>query len=224
MIQYIQNLDIILREFLVPLGWFLRLGEKDTQHLKEDIAHLLHHTTQSLKSYVRLTELLYSVKHKNFEKRFPKLYFDYKAEFTGPENLRKVRTHCTDIQRDLRRIRTKVTTLLRVDLYNPISPIARKVVRGESKVVRAGGWKGITAAFQKLAWADETFLRAYGKALQTIGRRLRGIFELLESGKEDKAWHKFEELRTAVFKSHKHLEGVLLKMDEAEDHVRDILT
>jgi hypothetical protein len=193
-----------LKEFVEPLEWFLILGASDTKHIRSELQDLLHHTSQSLKSLIELSEVLEDIPRESFDlKSFGPVYTHCRSYFTSPDGAQEARTHCTDIVRDINRINFKVAKYLRTEW---------------------GTWKGLNRAFEKLENADSTFLEEFEKELTRIDDQLREIFHLVESGKGDEAWNRYQDLRLSVLKGRDNLRDELKKLSEAERHIRRILT
>jgi hypothetical protein len=195
---------LALKEFLGPLSWFLTLGKSDTDHLRAELQDLLHHTSQSLKSLIELSEALYEIKREDFNmESFAKVYAHCLNNFVGPDSLQKVRTHCTDIQRDLNRINFKVVKYLRAEL---------------------GTWKNLNNSFRRLADADDDFLKYFQDDMERIESKLRIVFQLLNEGKTDDAWSDYCALRASLLQDHDQVREELQKLAEAENHIRRLLT
>ena len=193
-----------LKEFVGPLEWFLTLGASDTKHIRNELQDLLHHTSQSLKGLVNLSEVLDDIPLENFDlKSFGPVYVHCQSYFTSPAGAQEVRTHCTDILRDVNRINFKLAKYLRAE---------------------GGDWKGLNHAFEKLENADLTFLEEFENELVRIGDQLRAIFHLIDSGKAEEGWNRYQELRLSVLKGRDSLRHELKKLSEAEVHIRRILT
>lgn len=193
-----------LKEFLGPLEWFLTLGATDTKHIRNELQDLLHHTSQSLKGLIDLSEVLDDIPRESFDLRsFGPVYSHCQSYFTSPDGAQETRTHCTDILRDVNRINFKVAKYLRAE---------------------GGDWKGLNHAFENLENADMAFLEEFEKELVRIGEKLRANLQLIDSGKSGEAWNRYQDLRLSVLKGRDSLSHELNKLSEAEGHIRRILT
>jgi hypothetical protein len=192
---------VAIKEFLGPLQWFLTLGKSDTDHIHNELQDLLHHTSQSLKTLTELSEVMYEIKREEFNmESFGKIYAHCLNNLIGfPE----ARTHCTDIQRDLNRINFKLTKYLRAEW---------------------GTWKSLNKTFERLASADEDFLRYFEEDLKKVEERLRTVFRLLDNEHKEEAWKEYQVLRASLLQDHDQVRTELRKLAEAENHVRRVLT
>ena len=193
------------KAFLEPLGWFLTLGKTETDHIKQEIQDLLRDSSQSLNSLVELTETLREVPAADFDMTsFSKIVNACLVFFTSPEAAQKARTHCTDIERDIERITFKMAGVLRAE---------------------GGDWKGLNQAFKGLLIkADWTFLDQYAKELERIGKELKAIEGVLKGGDRNAAWTRYNALRTSVMTTKWDLSDEIARMQEAERHIRKLLT
>ena len=183
--------------------WFLTLGKSDTKRIRDELQDLLSHCSQTLKSLGELTEALYKMKLQEFTKKtFLSIYFYCYNNYTRPDAARQARSHCTDIERDIRRIQFKLTKILRTEV---------------------GSWKGLDKAFAKFGKADVDFLDKFEEDMSQVDKKLTEILNLLPK-KRQEAWRKYEELRSALLKDLSGLTKEFEKMRKAEDHIRRILT
>jgi hypothetical protein len=193
-----------LKEFLSPLEWFLALGASDTRHIRNELQDLLHHTAQSLKGLINLSEVLDDIPQESFDlKSFGPVYTHCQSYFTSPDGAQETRTHCSDITRDVNRINFKIAKYLRTE---------------------GGDWKGLNHAFESLMDADRTFLEEFEKELVRMGEQLKAIFQMIESDRSDEAWNRYQDLRLSVLKGCDSLAPELKRLSEAEDYIRRILT
>lgn len=193
------------KAFLEPFGWFLTLGKTETDHIKQEIQDLLQHSSQSLRSLIELTETLREVPAADFDMNsFSKIVNACLVFFTSPEAAQKARTHCTDIERDTKRITFKMAGFLRAE---------------------DGDWKGLNQAFQALLIkADWTFLDQYAKELERIGGELKAIEGVLQRGDRNAAWARYNALRTSLMTTKWDLANEIARMQQAETHIRSLLT
>jgi Mg2+ and Co2+ transporter CorA len=191
--------------FLEPSGWFLTLGKTETDHIKQEIQDLLQHSSQSLRSLIELTETLREVPVADFDmKSFSKIANACLAFFTSPEAAQMARTHCTDIERDTNRITFKMAGFLRAE---------------------GGEWKGLNQAFNALLLkADWTFLDQYANELERIGDELKAIEGILQRGDRNAAWARYNALRTSLMTLKWDLANEIASMQQAETHIRSLLT
>ncbi|MCL4801152.1 MAG: hypothetical protein KJ025_16275 [Burkholderiales bacterium] len=183
--------------------WFLSLGESDAKQIRDELQDLLSHCSQTLKSLGELTEALYGMKPEQFtEQTYLPVYFHCVNNYTSPEAARRARSHCTDIQRDVARMRFKLTRLLRTEI---------------------GSWKSLDAAFGRLVDADEDFLDQFEKDMSRVDRELTEVVGLLGKDRQE-AWRRYEELRSALLQDLAGLSKEFRNMREAEDHIRRVLT
>jgi len=146
------NIVALFKEFLSPFAWFLSLGKEDADHIKSEVADLLHHSSQSLKSLIELSQTLEDIPRSDFSKaRFGPIANHCWWFFTTDRGIQQARTHCTDIQRDVARINFKMAKILRTENRN---------------------WKGINDAFGSIMDADRVYLHNYEVELSRIGREL----------------------------------------------------
>lgn len=123
--------------------------------------------------------------------------------FTSPEAAQKARTHCTDIERDVARVEFKTAKLLRTEDRN---------------------WKGINVAFRTLMSADSSFLEQYAAELARIGAELEATGKLLDDGKTQQAWKKYNGLRASLLSSRQAFSNEISRMQAAQTHVHRLLT
>lgn len=191
------------KELAKGLQWLSSLGESDTKKVRDELQDLLLHCSQTLKSFVQLAEVLYEIKKEAFNtESFLDVFFHCSANYTSPEGARKARSHCTDIQRDIQRIKFKLAKVLRSEL---------------------GQWSSVDEDFSKLVDADEDFLDSFETDMERVQRELEQILELIESDTES-AWERYESLRTSLIKSVSGLRKELRTMERAENHIRRMLT
>jgi len=192
------------REFLRGLGWFLNLGKSDTEHVRREITDLLEHTSQSLQSLLELSNALEDIPLERFNSEtFWPIHMHCLNFFTSPDALRRARTHCTDIERDVARINFKMARILRTEV---------------------GNWKGVDDAFRILSSADATFLEKYEQEPRRIGKELDDISGLLKRNEQREAWERYRTLRSSLMQDRVALRDEFARMDEAEDYIRRLLT
>jgi hypothetical protein len=192
------------KEFIGGFAWFITLGKKDTEHIKAELTDLLVHTSQSLHSLLELSDAFEDLPLERFnDKSFWPIRRHCLHFFTSPEAARQARTHCTDIVRDLARINFKMAMVLRTEV---------------------GNWKGVDSAFATLTSADQNFLEIYEKELHRIGEQLDNIADLTSKGRIPDAWQAYQSLRKSLMQDRAALRTEFTRMDEAENHIRRLLT
>lgn len=193
-----------LQTVLEPLGWFLTLGKSDTKEMRTEIAELLHHTGQSVRTLIELEMTLAGLKEQEFTKEaFYDAYLHCKYSYTGNEAPELARTHCSDIRRDVRRISFKAAKLFRTEW---------------------GEWKNVAKSFSKLEDADLQFLKEFGSALRRVDAELDAINETLQNDDKAGAWKRFSALRDDIRKDVESLRAVTERLRQAEDHILTVLT
>ena len=150
-----------LPDLLSAFGWLARLGKGDADHVKAEIADLLQHSSQSLRTLIELDETFVKVSVEDFASKFWPIANHAFWVFTSPEAAQKARTHCTDIQRDVARINFKMAKVLRTEGLD---------------------WQGISQAFANLLNADQDYLFEYETELTRLGTELRAIEQLVAAG------------------------------------------
>lgn len=193
-----------LKVLLNPLDWFLSIGKEDVEHVKAEISDLLLHSSQSLKSLLELYTVLEDILRNNFtQQTFGPIANHCFWFFTSPEAVQQARTHCTDIKRDVSRIKFKMAKILRTENQD---------------------WKGIDKAFNRLMDADHYYQHLYEMELWRIGDELRKIDKLLSEDAADAAYDQYVELRKSLTKSCEALSNEISKMQKAQTHVHELLT
>ena len=198
--------DIIshLKVLLNPLDWFLSIGRGDAEHVKAEIADLLQHSSQSLKSLLELYTILEDIPRSYFSQQtFGPIANHCLWFFTSPDAVQQARTHCTDIKRDVARIKFKMAKILRTENLD---------------------WKGIDKAFNRLMDADYYYQHLYEMELHRIGIELNKINKLLSDDSVDSAYNQYVELRKSLTKSCDALSSEISKMQKAQTHVHELLT
>jgi len=198
--------DIIshLKVLLNPLDWFLSIGRGDAEHVKAEIADLLQHSSQSLKSLLELYTILEDIPRSYFSQQtFGPIANHCLWFFTSPDAVQQARTHCTDIKRDVARIKFKMAKILRTENLD---------------------WKGIDKAFNRLMDADYYYQHLYEMELHRIGIELNKINKLLSDDSVDSAYNQYVELRKSLTKSCDALSNEISKMQTAQTHVHELLT
>jgi hypothetical protein len=192
------------KELVNGFAWCLTLGQADTEHIKGEIEDLLMHCSQSLKSLLELTDTLKEIPLAQFtEQNFWPVANHCFWFFTSPGAAQKARTHCTDIQRDVGRITFRMAKILRTEDAN---------------------WKGIDVAFRNLLHGDMDFLECYEGELQRIGDEVTEIGKLLTNKDVDKAWEKYNLLRSSLLSSRQALSQEIAMMQKAQTHIHALLT
>jgi hypothetical protein len=167
-----------LPDLLNAFGWFTRLGKGDTDHVKAEIADLLQHSSQSLRTLIELDDTLIEIPIGDFTPaKFWPIANHCFLFFTSPDAAQKARTHCTDIERDVARINFKMAKALRTEGLD---------------------WKGINQAFAELLDADRDFLIAYQEELSRLDGELLAIGQILGAGDTRPAWGQYQALRTSI--------------------------
>lgn len=198
------SIPALFKEFLNPFSWFLSLGKGDTDHIKSEVADLLLHSSQSLKSLLELSQTLEDIPRSDFSKaRFGPIANHCWWFFTTDRGIQQARTHCTDIQRDVARINFKMAKILRTENQS---------------------WKGINDAFGRIMDADRVFLHDYEVELSRIGSELSAIDELLQKGATDAAWQRYGDLRSSLTQSRQSLSNEIAQMQKAQIHIHALLT
>jgi hypothetical protein len=196
-------LDIGQIKFLAAsFDWFLNIGASDAKKVRDELQDLLNHCAQTIKSAVELGETLYQVKSEDFsEDTFRPIFFHCVKNYTSPEAARQARSHCTDIERDVARIKFRLTRLLRADNLQ---------------------WNSLDQAFARFSDADGDFLVQFERDMQLVQSELQEILTLTRTDPQQ-AWQKYEQLRETLTADLAKLTGELKKMRDAEDHIRRIL-
>jgi hypothetical protein len=193
-----------LPDLLNPFGWLARLGKGDTDVVKAEIADLLQHSSQSLRTLIELDDTLAEIPIGDFT---PAKFWPIANHcfwfFTSPDAAQKARTHCTDIQRDVARINFKMAKVLRTECLN---------------------WKGINQAFAELLDADRDFLFAYQEELTRLGAELNAIGQVLDAGDTQRAWDQYQALRRSIQTSRHKLSNQIALMQKAQTNVHTLLT
>lgn len=193
-----------LPDQLNPFGWLSKLGKGDTDHVKTEIADLLQHSSQSLRTLIELDDTLADIPLKVFTlATFWPIANHCFLFFTSPEAAQKARTHCTDIQRDIARINFKMAKVLRTENLD---------------------WKGISQAFAELREADLNYLRDYEKELNRLGAELQTIGDTLNSGHTQRAWEQYQALRVSIQTSRQALSNQIALMQKAQTNIHSLLT
>ncbi len=183
--------------------WFLTLGKSDVKEIRDELQDLLSHCSQTLKSFGELTEALYQMKPQEFtEASFLPVYFHCINNYTSPDAARRARSHCTDIRRDIERINFKLTKILRTEI---------------------GSWRSLDEAFKKVSDADQDFLDHFERDMSLVDNELTQIVSLLR-GDPQEAWHRYEQLRSTLLADRAELRNEFKNMQQAEDHIRRVLT
>lgn len=201
--------SLSLRQYINPLKWFMDLGKEDTEHIRDELCDLLHHAGESLRTFSQLLEAMYDIPRPDFDaKSFSKIYFYCFNNFTGSHITHKVRTHCTDITRDVNRITFKVEKYLRAE---------------DAK------WKSLNKSFKKLMSGDNKFLSIFENDLKDVNTKLKEIFDILHDKNltlqmVDDAWNRYQSQRKRLMDIHSKLPEPFEQLKEAEQHIREILT
>ncbi len=193
-----------LPDLVNPLGWLARLGKGDADHVKAEIADLLQHSSQSLRTLIELDDILVEIPMGDFT---PAKFWPIANHcfwfFTSPDAAQNARTHCTDIQRDVARINFKMAKVLRTEGLD---------------------WKGINLAFADLLDADRNFLVSYEQELTRLGAELQAIGQLLDAGDAQRAWNQYQALRSSIQTSRLKLSNQIALMQKAQTNVHSLLT
>ena len=192
-----------LPDLLSPFGWLARLGKDDADHVKTEIADLLQHSSQSLRTLIELDETLVDVSVEDFASKFWPIANHCFWFFTSPDAAQKARTHCTDIQRDVARINFKMAKVLRTEGLD---------------------WLGISQAFANLLNADQNYLFEYEAELTRLGTELRAIEQLVSAKEIQRAWEQYQALRTSIQTSRRKLSDQIALMQKAQTNVHALLT
>jgi hypothetical protein len=182
--------------------WFLNIGAADAKKMRDELQDLLGHCAQTIKAAAELAEALYQIKAEEFsEDTFRPIFLHCVKNYTSPEAARRARSHCTDIERDVGRIKFRLAKVLRADDLQ---------------------WKSLDQQFAKFADADGDFLVQFEHDMQLVQTELQEILGLAQTDCRQ-AWQKYEKLRTTLMADLSKLTAELKKMREAEDHIRRIL-
>ena len=182
--------------------WFLNIGAADAKKMRDGLQDLLGHCAQTIKAAAELAEALYQIKAEEFsEDTFRPIFLHCVKNYTSPEAARQARSHCTDIQRDVGRIKFRLAKVLRADDLQ---------------------WKSLDQQFARFADADGDFLVQFEHDMQLVQTELQEILGLTQTDCRQ-AWQKYEKLRTTLLADLSKLTAELKKMREAEDHIRKIL-
>jgi len=183
--------------------WFLGIGATDASKIKDELQDLLGHCAQTVKAAAELTESLYALKPEEFSQTtFMPIFLHCVKNYTSVDAARRARSHCTDIERDVARIKFRLARILRAENLQ---------------------WQSLDQAFARFADADGDFLVQFEHDMQLVETELQQIRNLVGSDPHQ-AWQKYENLRETLAADLANLSGELKKMQQAEDHVRRILT
>jgi hypothetical protein len=184
-------------------NWFLQIGATDAKQVRDELQDLLDHCAATIKAVAELAAALYELKPEEFsENSFIPVYLHCTANYTSPDAARQARSHCTDIVRDVARIKFKVTRLLRAENLQ---------------------WQSLDQAFARFENADDDFLNQFETDMQLVQGELQQILNLVRVDRQV-AWQRYDLLRQTLIGDLAKLSGEFNKMREAEDHVRRILT
>ncbi len=188
-----------LPELFSPLNWLNNLGKGDADHVKTEVAELLQHSSQSLRTLIDLDQTFVEIPREDFASKFWPISAHAYWVFTSPEAAQRARTHCTDIQRDVARINFKMAKVLRVEGVD---------------------WRGINHAFAELLDADRDYLFEYEKELTRLGKELKEIEQMLGEKDTQQAWDRYQTLRTSIQTSRRQLSDQIALMQKAQTHLR----
>src|SRR5687768_8499367 len=89
--------------------WFLGIGASDASKIKDELQDLLGHCAQTVKAAAELTQSLYAFKPEEFSKAtFMPVFPHCVQNYTSGDAARRARSQCTDIERDVARIKFRL--------------------------------------------------------------------------------------------------------------------
>ncbi len=187
-----------------PLSWISNLGKDDTQKLKEELEDLLNHSTQSLRTILEISKLLDMIDLIKMDKRnFVEMYYNIKDLYIGDQVSDKIRSHCTDIERDIQRINYKASIRLRSEIKD---------------------YKDVKIAFNVLIGADGMYICQIKHFIDELNGELDKAFKCVNDNSIDKAKEIILNFRNRMDIAIKSIESIINEMKKAENNIRGSLT
>jgi hypothetical protein len=192
------------KDLINPLSWISNLGKEDTKNYKEELQDLLMHSTQSLRTVLEITKVLDLLDlNKLDESKFKELYYNLRGIYTGNHLSDQIRTHCTNIERDVRRLNFKASILLRSEIED---------------------YKDVRKTFFRLIDADGIFITQIDKIVDNVSAYLESSYQLIEKGDLSKAKENLSEIKNILRQELVGIEDVLKELKKAENSIRNSLT
>jgi hypothetical protein len=188
-----------INPILDGLNWILSLSSSDTKNLKEEIEELIADLSKSLRGLWNITREISNFPDENLERNFPCLYTHFKCFYYGNEAFQAVRTHCSSLQRDLDRVRFKVSFFIRADL---------------------GKWKDANNSLQFGLLNDINYENDYRQNYENLNTRLSEINESFRGGHSEQASQLFTLLKKDLQQDLDYLHNHIKVLEDTNEHIR----
>jgi hypothetical protein len=195
-------LDLTIAKATVEaFAWLMSLGASEIKHVKDETQELLNHLAKSLRSLWDITNEVARLSDEDFRSRFQGVYKYFKDFYYDPEHIEKARTHCSDLDRDIGRIKFKLSVFLRTDI---------------------GKWRQAKEGLRHTVLEDHAYINAYKQNFKLLNSKLNEINNLLRENKEKEALAAYQALRIDLSEDLDHLNDYIERMREADTYIRQI--
>lgn len=192
-----------LRQSASILKWLANWEPTHVKVVQQEMDDLVNNLTMSLKNlHTAVCEITDLPPEKLDRKSFEAKYDYFINFYLGHENISMARTHCGNVERDVKRMRFKLERAGFTDV---------------------GEWQSVDQFIDEIKSGDDMLLQSYDNSVSEIQRRLDGIKTELESGNVSEARSKYLQLKKDLTADILELNKGKNAMERAKNHLRKVL-
>lgn len=191
-----------IQEIIKALVWISSLGLSEVKGAKDDIKELISQLSSSLVNLWKVVKTVTAIDESEFtNKRFEDIYDYFVEYYVGDWNISQARTHCGDVERTAKRIKSKFVRVLHTDI---------------------GKWEEVEEQLKLIVNCDGEILQEYDASINKIDSSLREIKDLLK-GNSSIGEQKYFSLKKEIEDDIKQLKKGVNVMEQAFNHINRIV-
>lgn len=177
-------------------------GRDELAGVQEETEELIRDISRSLVSLYDIVTEVTRLKVEEFdEESFDEIYKYFYRFYLNPEDIYKARTHCSNLKRNVGRIKYKLALLPRTDI---------------------GKWNDVSMNIESNQDLDEEILRDYNRSIDSLKERLDEIHNKLSEGDCSAGTDIYRRLKDDLYSDIEQLRTAVSKMKAVAAHVREI--
>lgn len=189
-----------IKNIIDTLNWILTLGKSDLVQVQNETDELIRELSASLiHLWDVTTEITKSSASAITEVEFENTYQYFYRFYLGDPNISIARTHCSNISRDVDRIKFKLANILHTDI---------------------GKWSEIDLQLSSIIHNDIDILMDYDNCIKTLHDRMLAIRGNFKTGDTASAQKLYSTLKKELENDIEQLRLGVATMEKAINHVR----
>lgn len=191
-----------VQKTITALDWILSLGKSELIYVQSQTTSLIHELSMSLTSLWEITSDISSIPKAEFNaERFGAIYDYFYTFYLSNDNIASARTHCSNVVREVKRIKFKLGKLLHTDL---------------------GRWQEADQKLDLMQLTDGLILKEYDACLSNLYSRLQDIRFDIENNDIASGLQAYLSLKQDLEVDIEQLRLGVKKMEAALNHVQTI--